>query len=161
MIIKINKINPLFIIPFLIGALITSFVLPGNKITRYEVQCIGEVKNNVCEGHFIQSTKATYKVDSKNQKIISNVDGIVSGYDNCDIFDRKNWQCDLENGESFGFQNGKHFDLPSEKLRSSSLDILAKLKQVSMLNYYLVWTGYDKLVGNYLPNSWLLKIYAE
>lgn len=132
-------------------------VIPGNKITKYSVLCLSEIKKYECTGSLTPGVKVTYKVSSSKNTVVSNVDGFVFNYENCTVFNSKSWQCTLSNDDLFGAQNGKFFDLPSHEATSIQLDSLAQIKYVSRIHYYLVWIGYDNFTDKYMPNSLIIE----
>ncbi len=90
----------------------------------------------------------------KGDKIISEVASLVDEYEDCQIVDVKNWECEYEDGtgvNTFGFNDGKYWEKPGWG---------EQIKHVSRWEYNLIrckW--YQKEYGKIKGTTTCLKTY--
>lgn len=103
-------------------ALISLTMFPGcttntNEITSYPAICESRDASEKCT-KYTPLNKTTYVIDFKNQKVVSympEMDNVPANkYNDCAIVNLENWSCKFnDNSGTFGFSNGKFFDIPS------------------------------------------------
>lgn len=98
------------------------------EIRSYQMYCMEKLVAGQCNAESYPLSVETYKVDVKEQEVVSWISGWFEGKSSidrltkCAIADRKNWSCkyDDESAE-FGFQGGRFFQVD---LKRSALEAL-------------------------------------
>lgn len=145
---------PILLVVGVVGAIWAfDWFSPSNKYTVYPVKCDGKISDKKCIGKLIPSDVINFKINSSDKTVIFNANGTLTTQKDCEIFDKKNWNCPYgENFSSLGLKNGNVYIYSIEfgTYDLSSID----LKQVSKPNYFLLkWFKSDEGISNYFPNS--------
>lgn len=112
----------------------------SGSITVYQTQCDKDFTN--CKNAYT----LTYRPNVQKQQVISKGALGATVYKNCQVYDRKNWRCEEDNGVAeFLFAKGDYFyiDLRKEELLKDQLHEYVPISRLGyILNEIKYWIGY-------------------